>query len=31
MALHGQDTIFWKTHCEKIERAAKAADPAQAP
>jgi hypothetical protein len=29
-ALHGRDTTFWKNHRAKIERAAKAADPAQA-
>jgi hypothetical protein len=25
-ALHGRDTTFWKNHCAKLERAAKAAD-----
>ena len=29
-ALHGRDTTFWKNHRAKIERAAQAADPAQA-
>ena len=29
-ALHGRDTTFWENHRAKIERAAKAADPAQA-
>jgi Protein of unknown function (DUF664) len=29
-ALHGRDTPFWENHRAKIERAAKAADPAQA-
>ena len=28
-ALHGRDTTFWENHRAKIERAAKAADPAQ--
>jgi hypothetical protein len=30
MALHGRDTTFWENHRAKVERAAKAADPAQA-
>jgi len=29
-ALHGRDTTFWEIHRAKIERAAKAADPAPA-
>ena len=29
-ALHGRDTTFWENHRAKIERAARAADPAQA-
>ena len=29
-ALHGRDATFWENHCAKVERAAKAADPAQA-
>lgn len=29
-ALHGRDATFWKDHCERVERAAKAAGPAQA-
>ena len=28
--LHGRDTTFWENHRAMIERAAKAADPAQA-
>ena len=29
-ALHGRDATFWENHRAKVERAAKAADPAQA-
>ena len=29
-ALHGRDAMFWEDHCAKIERAARAADPARA-
>lgn len=29
-ALHGRDPSFWENHCAKIERSAKAADPARA-